>query len=172
MNLKLNKHLLFIGALLLQTVILLSMPFGKYYTLTTGEEIRLQLAPVDPFDMWSGYFVVLRYDVSRPDSLAGWHNFKEGDTVFVGLQKASDGSYKAQSLSKTQPATKPFLKGKVEDAELKFGIETYFIPEARRSEIQQNIDANRGQGYGVIAVDGNGNAALKHLLIKDQVYAF
>lgn len=167
-----KKHLFFLIALGVQTLILVAMPLGRMYALSTGQEVKLRLAPVDPFDMWSGYFVTLRYDVSRPDSLAGWKSLKEGDTVYITLQKGEDGAFKAQSVSKNKPSAPLFLKGEMKDAELKFGIEAYFIPEAKRDAIQQNIDANRGKGFGVISLDANGNAALKHLVVNKQVYDF
>ena len=86
-------------ALLVQLAIMFGVPARNVYTLATGQQIMLRLAPVDPYDMWSGYFMTLRYDISRPDSLAGWAKIKEGEKVYVKLQKMPDQTMKAVSLT-------------------------------------------------------------------------
>jgi uncharacterized membrane-anchored protein len=168
-----RKHGLFVAAVALQVVILVAMPMRSLYTLNTGREIALKLAPVDPFDMWSGYFVTLRYDISRPDSLANWATFQEGDVVNVVLEKeASNDLWKAVALTKTIPTGKTFIQGTITKGELKFGIEAFYMPEARRDEIQNKINESQGETKIIIALDSDGHAAIKRLVVKNTPYEF
>ncbi|HYE74982.1 MAG TPA: GDYXXLXY domain-containing protein, partial [Blastocatellia bacterium] len=63
-----KKALLFMLAVAVQVLILISMPLSKAYTRATGRSVILKVAPVDPYTILSGYYVTLNYDISRTDN--------------------------------------------------------------------------------------------------------
>ena len=64
--------------LALQLALILLIPLQASWIQTTGERVVLQTAPVDPYDLFRGYYVTLSYDISRPQTLSeldGWDTF-------------------------------------------------------------------------------------------------
>lgn len=168
-----SKHLGFGLALIVQLGILLGFPARTVQTLMVGQDVRLKLAPIDPFDMWSGYFVTLHYDVSVVDSTFLTQKVPDKSTVYVTLKKQANGIWEKSKLSIQKPAQgEVFLKGKLDGSVIKYGIEAYFMPEARRSEIEQDVNTKREKTTMVVAIDGDGNAALRYLDIDGKVFDF
>ncbi|NJL86938.1 MAG: GDYXXLXY domain-containing protein [Leptolyngbyaceae cyanobacterium SM1_1_3] len=64
--------------LLLQLALVLLIPAQAILIQTTGNHLVLQTAPVDPYDLFRGYYVTLSYDISQPrtlETLDGWDTF-------------------------------------------------------------------------------------------------
>ncbi len=66
-----KKIVYFILALTVQAAILAAVPAKQIYTRLTGKTIFIKTAPVDPYSLLSGYYVVLNYEIARPP---GWSN--------------------------------------------------------------------------------------------------
>ncbi|MCX7719028.1 MAG: GDYXXLXY domain-containing protein [Candidatus Sumerlaeaceae bacterium] len=61
-----KRALAFWLAVAAQVAVLVAVPLPKVVTLRTGCTVFLQVAPVDPYNVLSGYYVALSYDASLP----------------------------------------------------------------------------------------------------------
>ena len=103
---------------------------------------------------------------------------RRGDTIYVTLQKSADGKWKAVQAGATPPtATGPdqvVLKGRVQfttstvpaQSTLNYGIENYFVPEGTGRELEKLVGDKKIAA--LIAVDGDGNAGIKGLIVDGQ----
>lgn len=92
-------------AVLLQLLILISMIGRHGYTLATGETVRLQTAPRDPWDPFRGEHVILNYEVSllrESEVPFEGRPYESGQRVWVLLSKG-DRFWTAVKVSKERP---------------------------------------------------------------------
>ena len=166
----------FVLAVAAQLLILAAVPAQKIYTRATGRSVMLQMRPVDPYNMLSGYYATLNYEIASPSSFADSGAFANGERVYAVLERRGDGLWRPVSLSKSYPADLPenriAVRGRYTYSRVEYGIEEFFIPEDKRAEIEQGLWKNRDQVRVEIKVDSKGNAALARLLIGDRVYDY
>lgn len=192
--------------LLVQMALILSVPAQAVYTQLTGRTVVLQTVPVDPYDLLQGYSVALSYNISNLDtlrSLPGWDMLpKEADSsstflapeisFYVILQAPpTSGSrlpkpWKPIRVSSTYPtslaATQVALKGQANYSSVQYGLETYYIPEDQReqinnkiSQIQQSRPGTSRQEQSVVVeakVDAQGQAVPVSIWVGDDNYRF
>lgn len=175
----------FILAVVLQVIIIFVIIIFKVSVLTDGTEILLKIAPVDPTSPLRGDYATFQYDISNLDSyIFGKTQIRNGDTVYVVLRQS--GKYwTAQSVQLTKPSntSQIFIKGKVASGGVDsrsniisyqrfgssrihviYGVEEYFITEGKgRNFSFWNKEAAAG-----VAVDDNGNAALKRIYVDGK----
>lgn len=179
-----TKQTKLILAIALQVVIIFAIIIFKLFVLTGGTEVMLRIAPVDPRDLLRGDYVTFQYDISNLDSYySRGEQIKNGDNVYVVLRQS--GKYwVAQSVQKTKPTgSELFIKGKAESGGMEsqtdqfsyqrfdrsrlhivYGIEQYFIPEGKG----QNFSFWNKEVAAMVAVDDNGNAALKKIYVDGK----
>jgi len=157
-----NTKRMLVAAVCLQFSILIGLTVQPVMTLTTGKVVTLKTLPVDPYDMFRGDYVRLRYDMS---SLQVTPAAKNGGAVYVAL--TPDGEYwKARAASSEKPALREgeiCIKGVAKKTyngfDLHFGIEQVYVPEKTGKKIEQ------AKALSVaLAVDNNGNAAIKKVV--------
>jgi uncharacterized membrane-anchored protein len=191
--------------LLCQTALILGMPAQSFYTQATGKTIVLQTLPVDPYDPLRGYSQTLNYDISRLEnlrSLPGWQelipptnskspqegseDITPGRIVYVILEAPATISNPPKpwkpvrvsaSLPKSLAANQIALKGKSTPRSIEYGLETYYMPEAQRDQINQDISqaqlAKQRQAFVVEAkVDRQGHSVPISLWVRDRNYHF
>ena len=116
----------------------------------TGDEIRLNVKPVDPRDLLRGQYVALNYDISEIQVEEN-ADFKRDETVYVTLIKEGE-IYAAQSVYKFKPSKNPYIKGKVDFIRrtygnnksldtliIKYGIENLFTKEQEAKDIEKRL---------------------------------
>ena len=179
-----TKQTKFILAIALQVVIVFAIIIFKLSVLTGGTDVLLKIAPVDPRDLLRGDYATFQYDISNFDSYyVSEQQIKNGDTVYVVLRQS--GKYWiAQSVQKNKPTgSELFIRGKVESGGLEsqidplvyqrfggsrfhvvYGVEQYFIPEGKG----RNFSFWNKEAAARVAVDDNGNAALKQIYVDDK----
>lgn len=179
-----NKRLVyFILAVAAQAAILAAVPGRQVYTRFTGKLITIKTAPADPYDFLSGYHVVLNYEISRPPGLGPIRRNRQtarerNKPVYVVLKAGDDEIWSATSVHDIWPQNVPdgclVIKGysRAGWRRIQYGIESYFIPEKSRREIEKDLRQNRRQAKVQIKIDRFGNAALIRLLIEDRVYEY
>src|SRR3954471_3034692 len=73
--------------------------------LRSGQEVRLELTPVDPRDLFRGDYVVLAYRIGTVDvPLDGATAFTRGQQVFVTLRPDANNMSRAVAISAERPA--------------------------------------------------------------------
>ena len=173
----LKKTALFLIAVAIQMLIVAAVPAKQIYTRMTGRLITIKTAPVDPYNILSGYYVTLGYQISTPpvadlDSQTDW----KPSPVYVLLKEDPNGVWVIDSVHKQKPDSIPqnnvLIKGKSTYRRIEYGIESYYIPEAKRSAIEHDLRNNRDNTYAQIKVDNFGNAALMNLRIGQTTYEY
>jgi uncharacterized membrane-anchored protein len=153
--------------------------------LKNGREIRLQVVPVDPRDLFRGDYVTLAYPISRLQSnqIAGDDDFGYGQPVFVTLAPEGDG-WKAVAMNHVRPeGAEVVLKGTVNDVTelgdncgsakgcaiygIGYNLEQFFVPEGAGRDLEtlrneQKISVD-------VAVAKSGRAQLKRLIVDGEV---
>ena len=191
--------------LLCQTALILGMPAQSFYTHVTGKTVILQTMPVDPYDPLRGYSQTLSYDISRQENLQRLPGWKElippttpkstkagsnyitpGKIVYVILEAPATTSNPPKAwkpvgvssmLPKSLAANQIALKGKSTPGSIEYGLETYYMPEAQRDYINQDINqtpqGRQRQAFVVEAkVDEKGRSVPISLWVRDRNYRF
>ena len=170
-----KKGMIFFAiAIIAQVLILLGVPAKKVYTRATGKDVILKVAPVDPYNVLSGYYVTLGYDISQPQTFANAPKFAAGETIYAIVEQQTDGVWKPvgieREVPKNLPANRACLRGRWNDWRIIYGIEEFYIPEGKRQQIADDLTKNRNEAHVDVKVDAQGNAALVRLRIQDRVY--
>lgn len=114
-----NKLVLFLIALIVPIVILLSMTWKPISTLNTGESILLETVPVDPRDVLYGDYVMLQFVVEEfskeqldPQLMEEFSKHTTGKIPVYGiLQKEEGDLYGLKTVTHKKPSEGLFLKG-------------------------------------------------------------
>jgi uncharacterized membrane-anchored protein len=158
--------------------------------LRSGQEVRLEVVPVDPRDLFRGDYVVLDYRIGTVDLSKDVMSspFTRGQQVFVTLR--SDGTNKAKAVAisaerpavsgsdivisgvVSSPSTCQLNEAGVIDCKLgrravgvRYGLESYFVPEGEGKNIELTPKALLEV---VAAVAPSGQSAIKRLLIDGK----
>ncbi len=184
----------FWAAMLIQSAIIVAVPFQSFMTYTNGQTVTLQTAPVDPYDLIRGYSQTLGFDISSRDALidlpGGRSTLgKERDVdewVYVTLQAPDEAegdvptAWEPVAVSSDRPQSLPqnqvALKGRYTGWRIEYGLETYYMPESQRNDINSQInDIQRSgnQAFVVdVKVDDKGNSVPVSLWVGEQQYRF
>jgi uncharacterized membrane-anchored protein len=184
----------FLVPLLIQAGLLLAIPAQSIQTYLTGKTVILQTVPVDPYNILTGYYQILSYDISTKSTLEKLPNskdiLKDENSFYVILQeeKPTDEkipkAWKPVGLSTKLPDSLPdnqvALKGKYRYGRVTYGLEKYNIPEDRRNQINDNISqasrsATERQPQPIVVevkVDSQGKALPISMWVKEQNYRF
>jgi uncharacterized membrane-anchored protein len=175
-----NKRLaMFLIAILVQCAVLAAVPGKQVYTRITGKVITIQTRPYDPYDVMSGYYVTLAYDIGwMPADANNWETAQrwDGKTIYVILKEGRDGVWVKDGTSLRWPSSVPagglVVKGTAQYRNVFFGIEKFYIPETKRKEIEEALRRARSKANVRIAVDRFGNAAILSLEAGGKRYEY
>lgn len=165
-----------IAVAIAQTAVLLYMIWDRANLVATGREIVLDIVPVDPRSLMRGDYVIFSYDISNKPAGGAPGEFRSGEAVHVTIDNAS-GKWNIAAVSKDTPATvtptqlvlKGFIvnawagEGQRQDLMLRYGIESYFIPEGTGGDLEKLVGEKKMQA--IVAVGRDGTAAIKGLVI-------
>lgn len=165
-----------------QILVLLFMASSHFLIQSTGEEIKLKTAPVDPRDVLYGDYVTLNYDIS--DINVSYFRSDEkperGDTVYVLLKRV--GNYdELVSAHLEKPVTtddQKMLKGRIdyvshssdssyaiESVRVLYGFERYYVAEGTGKELEDK----RGQFDVIVKVTSWGQTLSRISFIANGV---
>lgn len=105
---------------ILMTALLGQIVIERITLLSSGTEVRLATAPVDPRDIFRGDYVILTYDITRLplDRLAEDKDaFESGSVVYVTLEEDASGLWQAKAIAPDRPDTtsgQVFIKGRID----------------------------------------------------------
>ena len=160
-----------------------AMVMGQASILREGKEVKLATVPVDPRDLLRGDYVVLSYDISTLDlkHLKGDPAFERNQSVYVVLAPGAGGYFVPRAAHRALPQVsgdEVVLQGRVSSATcneaetsctsliVKYGLESYFVPEGHGRRIEDVRDKTRVAV--VAAVSAKGQSRIKRLLIDDK----
>ena len=172
---KVKWYIGFIVAVVIQLLLLGAVSAQRIIPIYAGRTVILKIEPVDPYDIFKGYYLQLDYEISRLDSLKQSHLPSKG-RVYVVLEEAKDGAWHAISVHAQRPATLPdgavMIKARKEYSRFNYGLESFYVPETERSRIESELRRNISDAYAEAAVGPFGNATLLRLRLKDKLYEY
>ena len=176
---------------LVQVLFLVGMIASHAMVLHNGREVVLRTEPVDPRDLFRGDYVTLRYEgiSTVPYTLVEDRvPLEVGDRVYVSLAKDEAG-WQVSAVHEARPATDaPVMRGRITrirpaprrrgtDGEMeitgprtlhiRYGIESYFVPEGKGQDLEQLRDEERLQVR--VALASSGRAVIKGLLLDGEL---
>ncbi len=152
-----------LAVLAIQVAILAAIPLRQVRARVAGTEITLDTLPVDPRDLLSGHYVILRFKAEdAPRDLVDAAVEADGPAWLV-VERA-EPAWRAVAVVRDRPAARrdrvairtTFTHG---HPDIPFA-ERFYIPEARREEVDRALAASRGVALVDLRVDGDGNVAL------------
>jgi uncharacterized membrane-anchored protein len=163
----------FVAAVMIQALILIAVPARKIFTRATGKTVVLKVQPVDPYNVLSGYYATLGFDISRVSAFPNAQVFQDGP-IYAVVARGDDGTWKPALLESDQPANLPdnrvAILGQLRGGLITYGIEEFYVPEAQRENIAEDLRKNQDKARVEVKVDRSGHAALERLKIEDRVY--
>ena len=172
------KLKILILVLALQTAWLLGMVATQEYALAHGKAILLETQPVDPRDMLSGDYLMLRYKISDvPVNLFSppvKKDLPDGTKIFVALAPGTNEFYVIARASTNALApssdAEVVLVGKSTYAwwnttnaiHVEYGIERYYVAEGTRNP--------HGKLTARAVVPASGNARLQQVFLDGKQY--
>lgn len=151
---------------------------GSQETLTSGNEYKFRLAPVDPEDPFRGKYLNLTFEANRIDVIPP-PRWESGEKAFVTVEEDSQGFAQIKELSKEKPdPDADYIRVDVrsvmgEDTMMVFiqyPFDRYYINEKMADPIQKMILENQSDttklNYALVRVR-SGQAALEKLYLDD-----
>ncbi|NEP44775.1 MAG: GDYXXLXY domain-containing protein [Okeania sp. SIO2H7] len=198
------KNWRFLLPFALQMGLILSVPAQAFYTHVTGTTVVLQTVPVDPYDFLRGYYQVLNYDISTSNNLKelpGWDELAgensrgylpRGKSVYVVLEKPTGEDKEGKpfawkpvavrgTLPEDLPENRIAIKGRSNGSRIEYGLESYFMPEDRRNEVNDDILGVQREAFREneqipfvveVKVNSSGGAVPVSLWVRDRNYRF
>ena len=179
------KFVLFGAAAVIQLALLALMVADRVEILREGTEVKLQIQPVDPRDLFRGDYVTLSYGISQVPAGALKDQPASGRNpiVYVKLAPNPDGVYQATSVHTDAVAVQSpevLIRGRVvsgtycgptrdrfcDSLRIRYGLESYFVPEGEGRKLER--DRNQHRLMVVAAVAPSGRAAIKRLLVDGE----
>jgi len=154
------------------------MIFQQEQILRLGQEYKFETEPVDPYDLFRGRYVALRFkaaDLKRQDD----PDLPAGTKVYVAVKANEAGFAEVEKLSKTPLEGDNVFQATVNNwwdtqakIHLDFPFERYYMeeslaPKAEAAYRAVNRRASSQKAWAVVRIR-NGNAALADLFIDGQ----
>ncbi len=185
--------------LFLQSLLIFSIAAQSIYALATGTTVVLKTVPVDPYDLLRGYYQILSYDISSFNTfkdLSGWQDLKlskgsvnipNNQQVYITLAKVkavnaiTPQAWQPVAIGTQIPTNlspdKIAIRGVSNGNSIVYGLETYYMPEDRKDDVNKDVNAARSSGgkrnlLVEIKVDSQGIATPVGLWIGDKQYRF
>ena len=183
------KLKLFILVLALQTAWLLGMVATQEYAFAHGKAILLETRPVDPRDLLSGDYLMLRYKISDvPTNLFSppvKNDLPFGTKIFVALAPGTNQFYTVTRASTNALApssdAEVVLSGKstyawwntTNSIHVEYGIERYYVAEGTGNPPVLHGSTAEG-GHGTLTaraiVPASGHAKLQQVFLDGKPY--
>lgn len=164
------------GLLALIQLALIAVPLAdRLQVQMKGQEVVLNLRPVDPRDLLRGDYVILSLEIGRVPAqlLKGGVGLEAGDTVYAGLETTESGAAEVVRLTQTRAEAGPlaiagiYLSMSGGELNIDYAIDAFYLPEGTGREIER-LPAKRVQA--VVAVHPDGRALPLRLLVDGKEF--
>ena len=154
------------------------MIFEQEQTLRLGTEYKFQTEPVDPYDLFRGRYVALRFKAEDVNRAENEPKLPNGSCIYVVVKANVDGFAEVEQVSPTPIQGENVFRATVgfnwraKSLHLNFPFNRYFMEESLAPEAECAYrNANRRnpkQSAWALVRLRNGNAALADLVIDGQ----
>ncbi len=154
-----------------QLCMLAAIPMRTLRTRAYGRDVTLWTAPVDPYDVMSGYYVTLAYEVERPrptestgaDDANAWLWLRRGDPAWMRMQAddqqqriAPDDIYvRARWRRRSTPI---------------YNADRLYLPEADRDRATKLLREANGRGLVDLKVGPDGDVSVMRLHVGGATF--
>ncbi len=121
------------------------MIWGKYDVLKNGEEVKIKVAPIDPYDAFRGRYVSLWYD----DDLS----YEQSQGKYGVLEIDEDGFAMVKKVVKEQPKDQLYLTSENEDY-FYIPLDRYYMEETLAPKAEEMISGEK-EAYVTIRIKGD-----------------
>jgi uncharacterized membrane-anchored protein len=183
---------LFYVVIALQLLFLIGEAATNQVALTRGSIVNIHVVPVDPRSLFMGNYMTLSYDISTIDLSKinlydGFIAYKPGSTIYVRLYYPPQAKWaKPDMVSTKLPGENSpgsgsvFLRGRVLDRtgniiQVAYGLERYYIPEARSEEVnrlQWNSSGRQPDITVEVSVASNGKGHIRRVMVNGKPLDF
>jgi uncharacterized membrane-anchored protein len=143
----------------LQALVPVAIAGVREVDVAGAEHVLLPAEPADPRDPFRGQYVAVRYrigDLAPP-------RLSDGTTVYVPLYRGGE-TWTGTFATTTEPDRGPFIRGRVYEGRIEFGIEQLYVPEEEAHRYDQALV--EGRVYADVALGHHGRATLRRLVIR------
>ncbi|MBI4576912.1 MAG: GDYXXLXY domain-containing protein [Planctomycetes bacterium] len=163
-----------LAVVVVQLGVLVAVPARRVVARVHGTGVTLRTAPVDPYDVLSGYYVTLAYEVERPGDVPYPADLKRGEAIWLLVQR-DEPAWRLAGVSRESPGEplEGFVALRARWMGWRAGIEgagRLYIPEARREEADRVLREHAGEGLVDLRVLEDGTAALVRLRVGGAVF--
>jgi uncharacterized membrane-anchored protein len=190
----------------LQIAFLLAEVTNYELSIRRGQLVTLRVVPVDPRSLFMGNYMALSYDISTIDLRAVSHDappeaFDYGRKVYVSLMLQQPWA-KVHAVTIKRPRSlkrRPYLRGRIvgwdvwqpapgmpappgppagpsRTVRIEYGLERYFIPEARQEEVNKLWWPGGGKQppriTAVVSISGDGRAMIRRVEVDGKPLGF
>jgi uncharacterized membrane-anchored protein len=158
-------------ALGVQLAILALVPARSIVARTTGAEVTLRTMPVDPYDLLSGYYVTLAYEVERPEG-ASVPDVPPGTTVYVVVARDTPAwRFVRFSLEADPGPDQVALRGHARYGAVDLdNAGRLYIPEEQRQAVDDALARVDRRALVDMRVGADGTIALLRLRADGQTF--
>jgi len=131
-----------------------------------GTAVTLRTVPVDPYDLMSGYYLVLRYEVESPPELPA--GLRAGDRVWLVVRRG-EPAWELEAVTRERPpaaADRAALAARWNGWRATIeGADRVYIPESQREAADKLSRDARGVGLVDLRVGSDGTVAVLRLRV-------
>jgi uncharacterized membrane-anchored protein len=144
--------------------------------LKTGQPFYLETVPVDPYDVFRGRYVSLRFKEDEgPIDQQLIASLKPHQTVYAVLAKKDDGTAFLKEIRTVKPVAEPYIKARVSStdsplARVSFPFNRYYLPEEFAPQAEQELSRRDSKKKNAVALvyvkDGYG--IIENIYVDDK----
>lgn len=164
--------LLFTAVAVIQIFAALYMAWQWEDILQTGQRYYWVTAPVDPYDVFKGRYIDLRFKETSGQSLDNTR-FGYGQTAYAIIAENAEGKAFITGVSSQRPANQPYIKVKVYYSEgsnvhVELPFKRYYLPENLAAPAETAYRESAGKtGIAAVRVK-NGYGVIEELYIGEK----
>jgi uncharacterized membrane-anchored protein len=166
------RHLSIAVVVGVQLLALAAIPARALRTRAVGQDVSLWTAPVDPYDVLSGYYVTLTYE-AESTAAVDTQRFEQDEDVWVTIRRG-DPAWTRTSIGRERPAPSPDeLSLRARWAGWRVQIVNagrLYIPEDERDRASKLLGDVNGRALVDMKVDSDGNVSVLRLRVGDATF--
>jgi uncharacterized membrane-anchored protein len=156
-----RKHWPFLALVVVLALVPIGIVAWKELELGGSRHVLLRVQPVDPQDLFRGEYVALSYPISRLQHA----DARPGDRVWVPLNRQPGGAWAGSRALVEEPDDGTFIRGRMGvGGTIEYGIESFFVEDTTAPRYERAVA--RGRLYAKVALDDNGDATLRELIVR------
>jgi uncharacterized membrane-anchored protein len=168
-----------------KTVMLKTLPIDPYGLLTGySQTLSYEISNLNTIKKLPGWKTIKESTTAKQTFVKPGIDRLSDDTRYRGLiiyvvleaSDKPDAPWQAVDVFTNQPQNlKPnqiALKGTVQDITIRYNLETYYMPEDQREEVNEVIGSGRKPAIVETRIDAQGNAVPVKIKVGDRTFAF